>query len=253
MRIYDRIGNQAIKINMEPTEKFDRQLLYVLDKVQEQLLLKPESEKAIRYNLFLYPIVNNLTIPHPTTEQRLVNILLKHKVIARIIRKVEFEVDAKENANPQSVGVTYYLKINESVFKDYYEKHRTKIKSYISTSAIHDEKFTRNIYDLPDKLKWFKTKSSPNKGEYEVSPGRRISFGGGVFGGINELIQHTGHEISREQLISAIKRYHQGPRATNISIAKWKYYLMHETEFPNYFELIYRKPHYYQLFLKKKT
>lgn len=100
----------------------------------------------------------------------------------------------------------------------------------------------------PEFKKW-DSHEEEHWGEYIISDQIHVKFKSGRFGGINELMKNKGHEVTRVQLISAIKKHSQG-KSDNVSITKWKYELRRDTDFDKYFYLHYMKPHFYILYLK---
>lgn len=96
-----------------------------------------------------------------------------------------------------------------------------------------------------------------HSGYYEISKEIRIPFRGSRFGGINELIKNSGHEITRDQLRKAINDYTQGGKKKDLNkivITKWIDELNRgRKDFAKYFKIEHRLPHFYCIKLKDLT
>jgi len=119
---------------MDPEEKFDRHVLFVLKKIKEALLKKDEDSETIEYTVFLYPLIKSRLVPHPTTEQNLLEKLRKSGIYTQIGEANEFEVSNKSNSKAdettESVGFKLNLKINNEAFEKEYEKYKAKVEKY---------------------------------------------------------------------------------------------------------------------------
>lgn len=153
-----------------------------------------------------------------------------------------------EERIPGILSYVFEIIIIHPAFNGIYQKLKNEL-----TFNKEQNKFNINQHDYldPDKTKWFVDKAS-SKGSYIKSPDEKFTVRSGRFGGINELIKNSGHEITGEALKFAIKRNLQKGDGQNLNITQWKYDLERETEFSKFFYLDFKKPSYYRLYLLKK-
>ena len=119
---------------MYPEEKFDRHVLFVLKKIKEAILKKDENSETIEYTVFLYPLIKSQVIPHPTTEQNLLEKLRNSGIYTQIGEPNEFEISNKSNSKADEttelVGFKLNLKINSEAFEKEYEKYKAKVDKH---------------------------------------------------------------------------------------------------------------------------
>src|SRR3990167_5655092 len=121
-------------------EQFDRHILYILSKIQEGIKNQEDNSNKIRYSVFLYPIINNPFVPHPTTEQTLLGQLEKLGLFEKESGYDNFIVGENSSTNPKSVGVTYTIKVYLDKFNQSYQEFKSKVDKWDISSANRNTK-----------------------------------------------------------------------------------------------------------------
>ncbi|OGE33757.1 hypothetical protein A3C59_05000 [Candidatus Daviesbacteria bacterium RIFCSPHIGHO2_02_FULL_36_13] len=124
-------------------EQFDRHILFILSKIQEGIKNQEDNSNKIRYSVFLYPIINNPFVPHPTTEQTLLGQLEKLGLFEKESGYDNFIVGENSSTNPKSVGVTYTIKVYLDKFNQSYQEFKSKVDKWDISSANRNTKLKR--------------------------------------------------------------------------------------------------------------
>lgn len=148
-------------------EKTAYYFFFVLDKIKVEINLQIAAKDPVNYIVVLHPALNDPYKPNSTTEQGIINKLIKVGVVTEAKEKSDSQILDYNSNNPKYASFTYYLKINDSSFNSLYQQYKKLVLEYETADTMGNTL----IFYTNGKVEYI----SPQGKEYKTSFGAKTS------------------------------------------------------------------------------
>lgn len=192
-----------MKMTIDTLSSEERMVYYyffVLDKIKNELSLHDIKDGRLRYDLFLFPSLNDPYKPNPTQEQILIANLIRDKILKETEERGDFKIGVNDPGNPKSAGFFYNFKVINPAFKTMYRRYSTLIKGYqvgnILTFSPNDGAMT-----------YVSSKGKEYKGKVRVGSNSYVL--------LDTLTKHSHKVIKFDDLTTNFKELKMGADSSN--------------------------------------
>lgn len=181
-------------------ERMTYYYFYVLDKIHEGLILHRSKDGSIRYDLLLFPSLNDPYKPNPTQEQQLIDNLIRDKVLEETEERGNFQIGKLEIGKLESAGVYYSLKTVNPAFETMHRRYSTLVKGYQIGNIL-------TFYPNDGTMVYISPKGEEYKGKVRV--------GSNSYMLLEILIRHQHKVVKFDDLTTNFKELKNGADSSN--------------------------------------
>lgn len=181
-------------------EKMAYYYFYVLDKIHEELVIHDSKNGCVRYDLFLFPSLNDPYKPNSTQEQTLIANLISDKILEETEKRGDFRVGGLKIGELKSAGFFYNLKVINPAFEIMYKKYHTLIQGYQIGNVL-------TFYHNDGTMVYISPKGEEYKGKVKVGSNSYVL--------LETLIKYSPKVVKFDDLTTNFKEQKKGADSSN--------------------------------------